>query len=118
MDSALVVGLPCRVGCSTRADQRVLSALVVGLACRVGCSTRADQRVLSALVVELTCRVGCCTRADQRVLLAARSSQSAKPGADYRKVYIRHDQVCALGLGVCFPMSLCTCIPASLLTRL
>ncbi|CAI9543757.1 unnamed protein product [Staurois parvus] len=26
MDSALVVGLTCRVGCSTRADQRVLSA--------------------------------------------------------------------------------------------
>ncbi|CAI9597614.1 unnamed protein product, partial [Staurois parvus] len=88
------------------------SALVVGLAFRVGCSTRADQRVLSAmdsaLVVGLTCRVGCSTRADQRVLLAARSSQSAKPGADYRKVYIRHDQACALGLGVWFPMSLCT----------
>ncbi|CAI9608895.1 unnamed protein product, partial [Staurois parvus] len=50
MDSALVVGLACRVGCSTRADQRVLSAmdsaLVVGLTSRVGCSTRADQRVL------------------------------------------------------------------------
>ncbi|CAI9568603.1 unnamed protein product, partial [Staurois parvus] len=26
MDSALVVGLTCRVGCSTRADQRLLSA--------------------------------------------------------------------------------------------
>ncbi|CAI9621454.1 unnamed protein product [Staurois parvus] len=26
MDSALVVGLTCCVGCSTRADQRVLSA--------------------------------------------------------------------------------------------
>ncbi|CAI9597601.1 unnamed protein product, partial [Staurois parvus] len=74
--------------------RRVLSALVVGLSCRVGCSTRADQRVLSALVVGLSCRVGCSTRADQRVLLAARSSQSAKPGADYRKVYIRHDQAC------------------------
>ncbi|CAI9561330.1 unnamed protein product, partial [Staurois parvus] len=61
-DSALVVGLTCRVGCSTRADQRVLSALVVRLTCRVGCSTRADQRVLSALVVGLTCRVGCSTR--------------------------------------------------------
>ncbi|CAI9603592.1 unnamed protein product [Staurois parvus] len=49
MDSALVVGLSCRVGCSTRADQRVLSALVVGLSCRVGCSTRVLTRVLSAL---------------------------------------------------------------------
>ncbi|CAI9576209.1 unnamed protein product [Staurois parvus] len=74
MDSALVVGLTCRVGCSTRADQRVLSAARSSLQAISQHLGLIAGGMDSALVVGLTCHVGCSTRADQRVLSAARSS--------------------------------------------